>query len=210
MPAAKGALTEPTTAAETGVLIDARMSIRPRDGCTCLPDDLDCDDVGLSVNPAREQDRGCQMVLTDGDSTQYRMTTIDEHCPCSVMADHDCVGTLERVQDGTLIFTVTLTDRSVLPDLVADLRDAGATISVDRILAVGDEEDEPQILTEKQREALSRAIELGYYDRPRGATLDDIASDLGITASAASQRLNAVNHRLIERYCREHEPRLIR
>lgn len=44
-------------------------------------------------------------------------------------------------------------------------------------------------LTEKQREALLRALELGYFEVPRLATLQDVADVLDISPKSVSERL---------------------
>lgn len=52
-------------------------------------------------------------------------------------------------------------------------------------------------LTEKQREAVQTAVEMGYYETPRSASPADLAETLGVTRSALSQRLNAVETKLV-------------
>lgn len=54
------------------------------------------------------------------------------------------------------------------------------------------------VLTDKQREALDLALEMGYYKRPRDATLTELAAKLNITKSAVSQRLRAAELKLVE------------
>ena len=44
-------------------------------------------------------------------------------------------------------------------------------------------------LTDQQREALAMAIERGYFDVPRGVTLNELAEDVDITQQAMSERL---------------------
>ncbi len=44
-------------------------------------------------------------------------------------------------------------------------------------------------LTDPQRAILLRAIEMGYFDIPRSASLADVGESLGITGQAASERL---------------------
>ncbi|WP_254279927.1 helix-turn-helix domain-containing protein [Haloarcula marina] len=44
-------------------------------------------------------------------------------------------------------------------------------------------------LSEKQREALIRALAMGHFEIPRQATLEDVAESLGISARATSERL---------------------
>lgn len=52
-------------------------------------------------------------------------------------------------------------------------------------------------VTDKQWEALEMAHELGHYASPRGGNLQAIADKLGISKSAASQRLRAAESKII-------------
>ncbi|WP_248517740.1 helix-turn-helix domain-containing protein [Salinarchaeum laminariae] len=52
-------------------------------------------------------------------------------------------------------------------------------------------------LSDRQREALLTAFELGYFEVPRGATLADVAAKLGISAASASERLRRAQRTLI-------------
>lgn len=53
-------------------------------------------------------------------------------------------------------------------------------------------------LTEKQREALVLAYELGYFNSPRESRLENVAGELGISQQALASRLRRGNRRLIE------------
>lgn len=53
-------------------------------------------------------------------------------------------------------------------------------------------------LTDKQREALVRAVDAGYYDTPRQAALDDLCDELGISKSAVSQRLRKAESTIVK------------
>lgn len=187
--------------------IDVQISVRPE--CSCFPQDRDWSSVKQSFTQQADGSRSCRMA-TAGDSTsEYQDYEVNETCPCEIFAQHDCVVDFDEIRDGRMIFSLTLPDRSKLPSIVADLREAEAAVSVERILTVGETDDCPPVLTDKQCEALSLAIESGYYDRPRGTTLDELAETLDITPSAVSQRLNAVNRRLIEKYCQQFDPELV-
>jgi hypothetical protein len=124
-------------------------------------------------------------------------------CPCFVLSGHDCVAELTEIRDGRLRYEVTLPDRTGLAPLVADLRESTGSVNVTRIFTAGEEPEDCATLTDKQRETLMTAIELGYYDQPRRATLDDVAERHDITSSAASQRLNSVKRRLVRQYVRQ-------
>lgn len=49
--------------------------------------------------------------------------------------------------------------------------------------------EDRSLLTAKQERALETALEMGYYDVPRGAHLDDVADSLGISPSSTSALL---------------------
>ena len=67
-----------------------------------------------------------------------------------------------------------------------------------RLTREGDAEPPGDGLTDRQREALRTAYELGYFDIPRSASLEDVADRLGISASSASERLRRAQTQLIE------------
>jgi predicted DNA binding protein len=53
----------------------------------------------------------------------------------------------------------------------------------------GESEHPIAALSDRQREALAVALDLGYYDQPRNATHDDIAAELGCAPPTASEHL---------------------
>lgn len=54
-------------------------------------------------------------------------------------------------------------------------------------------------LTERQLEAIEAAVELGYYAVPRGASLEEIADELGCAESTASDHLRKAEARVMRR-----------
>jgi hypothetical protein len=67
-----------------------------------------------------------------------------------------------------------------------------------RLTQDGESEPPGDGLTDRQYEALRIAYELGYFDIPRQASLDDIAAELEISASSVSERLRRAQTELIE------------
>jgi predicted DNA binding protein len=53
-------------------------------------------------------------------------------------------------------------------------------------------------LTDRQRQALVTSYRMGYFDIPRQASLDDVATELDITASSLSERLRRAQSHLIK------------
>lgn len=73
-----------------------------------------------------------------------------------------------------------------------------ATFRLRRLTHDGDPEPPGDGLTDDQREALRTAYELGYFDIPRGATLDEVAAELALAPSSVSERLRRAQTQLIE------------
>lgn len=61
----------------------------------------------------------------------------------------------------------------------------------------GDLDNPETALSERQREAVEVALELGYYDQPRGATHEDVADELGCAAATASDHLQKAEAKLV-------------
>lgn len=75
---------------------------------------------------------------------------------------------------------------------------ANAGFTLRRLTRDGQPEEPGDGLTDPQREALRTAYEMGHYEVPRGASLDDVADELGITASSLSERLRRAQTHLVE------------
>jgi hypothetical protein len=67
-----------------------------------------------------------------------------------------------------------------------------------RLTQDGESEPAGDGLTDRQREALRIAYERGYFDIPRQAALEDVAMELDISPSSASERLRRAQTQLIE------------
>jgi predicted DNA binding protein len=70
--------------------------------------------------------------------------------------------------------------------------------SLRRLTHDGDPEPPGDGLTDRQQEALRTAYEMGYFGIPRDASLDDVAAELGVSASSLSERLRRAQTHLIE------------
>lgn len=152
----------------------------------------------------------CRAAVTvdDGDGPRRRLVagSVEDYCVCPAFRAHDCVADLRAFRDGALEVDVTVPQRSVLRELVEDLREREAGVRLEQVVPLEPEPDDHAVLldaasiTPKQREAVTTAVEMGYYDSPREADLGDVASALGVSRSAASQRLNAAEATLVEAF----------
>ncbi|WP_396611271.1 helix-turn-helix domain-containing protein [Haloferax sp. S1W] len=67
-----------------------------------------------------------------------------------------------------------------------------------RLTRGGEPESPGNGMTDRQQEALRIAYERGYFDIPRRTSLEDIAAELGVSPSSASERLRRAQTRLVE------------
>ena len=196
-----------------GAPITATLAVEPPPQADCAitgqDDDVSVQDHNITFDRSRSDvalDGGtCNAnVVEDADgqhTDRYVQSDVEDDRFCLIFHEVDCVPTLERVQNGRLVISVLLPDRETLRELVERMREVGSTVSVQGITQSSAEGKESVMLdltdvTGKQREALMVAIDAGYYDTPREADLDTLADRLGISKSAVSQRLKAVESKL--------------
>ena len=74
----------------------------------------------------------------------------------------------------------------------------GLTFTIETIRQMDGEPEGRYGLTSSQHEALSQAVESGYYQVPRENNLEDIAAELDITHQALSERMRRATQALIE------------
>jgi predicted DNA binding protein len=87
-------------------------------------------------------------------------------------------------------FEIRFSDREALSQCQVCCEDAHISLKINRIYKPTDPEAGPWYgLSEPQREALTLAVRMGYYDIPRGCTTAELADELGISDQAVTERL---------------------
>jgi predicted DNA binding protein len=71
-------------------------------------------------------------------------------------------------------------------------------VSIDRVYRPTGDELHPVELTDEQREALVLARREGYFDVPRGITLEELGTMLDISRQAVSNRLRRGTRHLVD------------
>lgn len=75
----------------------------------------------------------------------------------------------------------------------------GVSLSLEQVYRETGYSDSDFGLTSSQREALTTALEQGYFDIPRDATLSEVGASLGISDQAVSERLRRGEKQVLER-----------
>lgn len=100
--------------------------------------------------------------------------------------------------DGSYTFTVVGRDA----DIQAAVETAPAAACVEIEAVGGDRVAADRVvddLSDRQREAVRTAVELGYYDRPRRATTADVADELGCATSTAAEHIRKAESTVMRR-----------
>lgn len=146
----------------------------------------------------------CHSVLyfPEDDRQEYIVTDTTEHCVSAVFATEHCLADPQSVSDGVLTVRVVVPRKQAFKRIISLLKKRASAVSVKWLLN-GDQEARPvevdvTMITDKQREAIETALEQGYYEDPREASLSDLAEELGVTDSAVSQRLGAAETKLVK------------
>lgn len=88
-------------------------------------------------------------------------------------------------------------DRTAFDEFASFWRE-NAEFSLLRLTQDGETQPPGDGLTDHQQEALRIAYERGHYSVPRKVSIEEIAAELGISSSAASERLRRAQSQLIE------------
>ena len=134
-------------------------------------------------------------------------STIEESCPCMAVCESGVVPTDLSVEDGSLLVEAVVASRDTVTQLSTRLDGVEVTWSLRKLQRIPAGTDDPDRIslpddvsvTEKQREIVQAAVEQGYYETPRQTSLGDLAEEFDVSRSALSQRLAAVESKLVER-----------
>lgn len=105
-----------------------------------------------------------------------------------------------HITDGTARWEFT-TSQDRLSSLSTHLADAGMEYQVEYVGYDGPSTAATQPnLTDRQAEVFAAAYELGYFEIPRRASVEDVAEETGVTKSTASDTLRRAVRNLVEWY----------
>jgi hypothetical protein len=144
---------------------------------------------------------------TDEGAVVTRSSTVGSDCLCPALYAPGFAPVELQVVDGALYVSAYVEDRESLTTVLDRIRPMVDTWHLRRLttpnrhgyggVGIRTSALAELSLTEKQEQAVSAAVEMGYYETPREASLGDIAERLGVSLSALSQRLTAVETKLV-------------
>ena len=152
-----------------------------------------------------EQNQECCVEVSDegGTSSQFFKRPVSSYCICPVFSEHDCIPSIEAYEHEEFVVSISVRTRDELASIIESLRNRKARVRLQQITSSQKNTDgrrlelETETITDKQREAVETAIQTGYYETPRRANLADLADELDVSRSAVSQRLTAIESKLV-------------
>lgn len=165
------------------------------------------DDSAEGANPTFDDvDEEVESVFTYGSQTVYRLSRdVGRGCPCEAVEAFDCPVVDVHTRDGVLYLVFHAADMAELQEIIATLRERYPTVDIRRLLrSTGDRGDHDLVfvdrgaLTERQRDVLERAHEMGYFDHPKGANAGDVADELDISRATFAEHLAAAQTKLLD------------
>jgi DNA-binding transcriptional ArsR family regulator len=158
----------------------------------------------LATGPQPER-ADIEPVFEYGAATVYRVTHGNVDCPCACLGDFGCPVHRYTAEDGrlTLVFHADSFER--LQTVIGQLQERHPPVDVRRLLRPpleGSPEQRVFVnrgrLTDRQREALETAVEMDYFERPRGANASEVAEALGISQSTLTEHLVSAQRKLLD------------
>lgn len=93
---------------------------------------------------------------------------------------------------------VRFPDRDTLVDAYDRLEETGISVDLRRVSDVSTVSGTDTRLTPQQQEALEAALEHGYFEIPRGISMEELAEELGISHQALSERFRRAYETLVD------------
>ena len=126
-----------------------------------------------------------------GGETVYSLGWSDR-VPAAVrqVRDTDCAVLSATGTDAGWSFELRLPSDDAASRFYGDYDDSDSPLTLRHTSAFGlSGQAEREALTPKQEATLTAALAAGYFDVPRGATLAEVAAEVGVSDTATSQRL---------------------
>jgi len=141
-----------------------------------------------------------------GSETIARFTrAAPQGCVCERIEALGCPVREVTAVDGALRVRFIAADHETLQTALDRLTDAYDDVCVNRLLRSGGSTDTERFalvdlgaLTDRQREVLSAAHRMGYFDHPKAASAADVADALGIAPSTLTEHVAAAQRNLLD------------
>jgi hypothetical protein len=195
-----GCTVAQASAAVDGSTYSVSRSLNPEDPETVTVEFmLDADLEGVPLQDDVEP------VFRYGSQTVYRYRRQrGRMCPCECVEAADCPVVDLHTRGSSLFLVFHAPDMERLQTVVRSLRDRFPSLDVQRLLRSREDRADHSLvfvdrgkLTDRQREVLETAHELGYFEHPKESNGGEVADALGISTSTFAEHLSAAQRKLL-------------
>ncbi|AQL44001.1 hypothetical protein BV210_15395 [Halorientalis sp. IM1011] len=148
-------------------------------------------------------------VFRTEEGVRYRCQCEAESCITDLVESYGCPVSDVHAVDGTLYLVFYAPDADRVRDIVAAARERFDDVAVRNLSQSGELVGNGFVtvdtarLTARQREVLSTAFEMGYFDYPKGANAEEVAAELEISPSTLAEHLAAAQQKVLGPVARE-------
>jgi predicted DNA binding protein len=151
-------------------------------------------------------DEDIEQVFDYGSRAIYQFDRAgDTTCLCEAIEESVGPITETYAVDGDLHVTLHADDVSGLRTQLQELNEQSSGVRIEYLVRGRDDADDSalvpvdlQRLTDRQREVLATAHEMGYFEYPRGANASEVAAALDIQRSTFTEHLNTAQSKLLD------------
>ncbi|MEF8773524.1 MAG: helix-turn-helix domain-containing protein [Halobacteriales archaeon] len=116
-----------------------------------------------------------------------------------IRENHGKLNGVDRVHGTKRVFDVMLFRREDLPGMIEELQELG-DVRLERVVELT---ETPSVLSDRQHEVVTTALESGYFEWPRETDAEALAERLGVTHATALEHLRKAERKLLERALEE-------
>jgi hypothetical protein len=159
-----------------------------------------------AVDKSSELDDEFEEVFDYGTQSIYEFDR-DPASPCICEFIEQQVGpvTEAHAADGDLHVTLHARDMTGLRQNLQEFKERFGDVRIEYLVTGRAEDDDTDIipvdvrrLTDRQREVVQTAYEMGYFDYPRGANASEVAEELDIRPSTFTEHLNTAQSKILD------------
>lgn len=163
-----------------------------------VTEELEFEDGPPDVDPAADP--------VDEDNGVFRIQRpADQGCACELVERHECPVRSVHADGGRLSLTFYAEDLRTVRGAVADLKAVSDGVHLRCLYQTGDGSSRDLVyidrglFTERQREVLRTAHEMGYFAHPKEANAGEVAAALSIARTTFVEHLSTAQEKLLDR-----------
>ena len=152
---------------------------------------------------------GVETVFETDQYARHRFSRNDEGCACQQIERLGSPVESVRAVNGGLTLSFYVLDTEGVHQIITKLREEFDNVKIRRLHRVGGPDNEVvegddlvwvdrESLTDRQREVLETAHEMGYFDYPRESNATEVADSIGIGPSTFSEHLAVAQSKVLD------------